>query len=167
MRPMFLIRSSAIRRRAAWLTAGGLAWVGLLSVVTLARGAETNRLAPEVVIPKSVFVSEGAIGKDPFFPNSTRPLNRKAPEDPGKKPVVQDFSQLLVLKGITGPPEKRIALINNLTFSKGEEGEPKAGNGKVKIRVLEIREKSVVISMEGVATPKELLLQDKLLPVGE
>ena len=81
--------------------------------------------------------------------------------------MVQDFSQLLVLKGITGPPEKRIALINNLTFSKGEEGEPKAGNGKVKIRVLEIREKSVVISMEGVATPKELLLQDKLLPVGE
>jgi len=73
----------------------------------------------------------------------------------------------LVLKGITGPAEKRIALINNLTFAKGEEGEVKAGPGKVKIRVLEIREKSVIVSIEGVAAPKELILQERLLPVGE
>jgi len=162
---MLLIRSSTIRCRSSRFGAGGLAVAGWLCLAALAQGADTNRPAPEVVIPKSVFVSEGDIGKDPFFPNSTRP-RKKVPDDSGKKPV-QDFSQLLVLKGITGPPDKRIALINATTFKKGEEGEVKAGNGRVKIQVLEIREKSVVITIEGVAAPKELLLQEKLLPVGE
>ena len=89
------------------------------------------------------------------------------PADDSNKVVKQDFSQLLVLKGITGPPERRIALINNLTFVKGEENDVKAGNGKVKIKVLEIRDKSVVITVEGAAQPKELLLQEKLLPISE
>ena len=107
---MFVIRLSARRCRSTRFRAGGLALAGWLGLVTLAEGAETNRPPAEVVIPKSVFVSEGDIGKDPFFPNSTR-TKRRAPEDPVKKPVQQDLSQLLVLKGITGPPEKRIALI--------------------------------------------------------
>jgi hypothetical protein len=73
----------------------------------------------------------------------------------------------LVLKGITGTPERRIVLINNMTFANGEEAEVRAGSGKVKIRVMEIREKSVLVSIEGVAQPKELILQEKLLPFGE
>jgi len=163
---MFLIRLSARRCRSTRFRAGGLALAGWLGLVTLAEGAETNRPPAEVVIPKSVFVSEGDIGKDPFFPNSTR-TKRRSPEDPVKKPVQQDLSQLLVLKGITGPPEKRIALINNLPFAKDEEGEVKAGNGKVKIRVLEIGEKSVTVSIAGTAAPKELLLQETLLPINK
>ncbi len=162
---MFLIRLSARRCRSTRFRAGGLALAGWLGLVTLAEGAETNRAPAEVVIPKSIFVSEGDIGKDPFFPNSTR-TKRRAPEEP-RKPVPQDLSQLLVLKGITGPPEKRIALINNLPFAKDEEGEVKAGNGKVKIHVLEIGEKSVTISIAGTATPKELLLQETLLPINK
>src|SRR5437016_12077662 len=122
---MFVIRLSARRCRSTRFRAGGLALAGWLGLVILAQGAETNRPAAEVVIPKSVFVSEGDIGKDPFFPNSVR-RRPKVPDDSGK-PVIRDFSQLLVLKGITGPAEKRIALINNLTFAKGEEGEVKAG----------------------------------------
>jgi len=163
---MFLIGLSARRCRSTRFRAGVLALAGWLGLVILAQGAETNRPPAEVVIPKSVFVSEGDIGKDPFFPNSTR-TKRKAPEDSVKKPVQQDLSQLLVLKGITGPPEKRIALINNLPFAKDEEGEVKAGNGKVKIRVLEIGEKSVTVSIAGTAAPKELLLQETLLPINK
>ncbi len=163
---MFLIRSSALRCRSTRFRAGGLALAGLFCLVTLAHGAETNRPASEVVIPKSVFDAEGNTGKDPFFPNSPR-RRLKPSDDAGKKPVTQDFSQMLVLKGITGTAEKRIALINNLTFAKDEEGEVKAGNGKVKIRVLEIRDKSVVISIAGTAAPKELLLQETLLPVAK
>ena len=162
---MFLIRLSASRCRSTRFRAGGLALAGWLGLVTLAQGAETNRPPAEVVIPKSVFVSEGDVGKDPFFPNSTR-TKRRAPEEV-KKPVTQDLSQLLVLKGITGPPEKRIALINNLPFAKDEEGEVKAGNGKVKIRVLEIGQKSVTVSIAGTAAPKELLLQETLLPINK
>src|SRR5437879_11215178 len=129
---MFLIRLSARRCRSTRFRAGGLVLAGWLGLVTLAQGAETNRPPAEVVIPKSVFVSEGDVGKDPFFPNSTR-TKRRAPEDPVKKPVQQDLSQLLVLKGITGPPDKRIALITNLPFAKDEEGEGRARHGRVRI----------------------------------
>jgi len=65
------------------------------------------------------------------------------------------------------PTEKRIALINNVPFAKDEEGEVKAGNGKVKIRVLEIGDKSVTVSIAGTAAPKELLLQETLLPINK
>jgi cell division protein FtsB len=67
----------------------------------------------------------------------------------------------LQLEGITGTPGRRIAVINNLTFTQGEEGEVRARNGrKIKIRVLEIRDKSVLLQIEGLAEPKELLLQE-------
>src|SRR5204862_5090644 len=44
----------------------------------------------------------------------------------------------LQLESITGTPGRRIAVINNLTFTQGEEGEVRARNGRTKIRVLEI-----------------------------
>ena len=65
----------------------------------------------------------------------------------------------LRLEGITGTPGRRIAVINNLTLTQGEEGEVRARNGKIKIRVLEIRDKSVLLQIEGLPEPKELLLQ--------
>jgi hypothetical protein len=164
MKPAHSDRSSAFRGLFVRRESGWLVLSGLFCLAGLARAAETNRPAAEVVIPRSVFVSEGNIGKNPFFPNSRR-LQAKASDDSTKKPTTVDLSQSLVLKGITGPPERRIALINNLTFAKDEEGEVKVGNAKVKIRVLEIRDKSVIVSVDGSATPKELLLQETLLPV--
>ncbi len=159
---MFLDRPAAARHRSLTVKAGELALAGWLCLSSVTQGAETNRPPAEAAFPKSIFVWEGDIGKNPFYPHSTRQRPKRA-EDTGKA-ATQDYSQLLVLKGITGPSENRIALINNLTFTKGEEGEVRAGNGKVKIRVLEIREKSVVISIAGTA-PKELFLQETLLPI--
>ena len=159
---MFFNRPAAARYRPLTVKAGGLALAGWLCLSIVIQGAETNRPPAEVAIPKSTFVWEGDIGKNPFYPHSTR-LKPKRSDD-STQTTTQDFSQLLVLKGITGPLESRIALINNLTFTKGEEGEVRAGNGKVKIRVLEIRDKSVVVSIAG-AAPKELFLLETLLPI--
>ena len=149
-----------------WHKSGGLALAAVFLLTGVLRGAETNRPPAQVVFPKSVFVSEGDIGRNPFFPNSRR-LVPKQSENPDKTPVAQDWSQLLVLKGITGPPESRIALINNLTFSKGEEGTVRAGAGKVRLRVVEIRDKSVIITIPGVPGTRELLLQDISLPLNK
>jgi hypothetical protein len=149
--------------RVVQLKAGAFVLAGALWLTTDVCANQTNQSPAEARIPKSTFVSEGPVGRNPFFPASRR-LKSKPVEDPGKPvAVVQDFSQLLVLKGITGPPENRIALINNQTFTKGEEGEVKAGNSKVKIRVVEIRDKSVIVEIGG--APKELLLQESLLPI--
>lgn len=164
MKPVHSDHSSIVPSLFARRKSGWLVLCVLFCLTGLAHAAETNRPTAEVVIPKSVFISEGNIGKNPFFPNSRR-LQAKAPDDSSKKPAPVDFSQSLVLKGITGPPEKRIALINNLTFAKDEEGDVKVGGGKVKIRVLEIRDKSVIVNVEGSAVPKELLLQETLVPL--
>ncbi len=138
-----------------------LALMAALGAACLCHAAETNRAPAEVVFPKSVFVDDPG-GKDPFFPNRQR-----------GQAVVQKPQQLsrepnwraLQLRGITGAGNQRFALINNLTFAKGEDGEVRVPNAKIKIRVLEIREKSVIILIDGLPDQKELILPDKVLPV--
>jgi|SRR6266498_959293 len=135
----------------------------LLSGVVHGAETNTNRAPTQVLAPQSVFASESATGKDPFFPNSRR---RMKGDDSGKQPVSRDFSSLLRLTGIAGGV-RPIATINNLTFAVGEEQEVKVEGGKVKIRVLEIREKSVVITVEKGPRPIELKLRDVNLKFDE
>ena len=136
-----------------------LAWSSLLFLlggVVHPAETNTNRAPAQVTIPQSVFATEGATGKDPFFPNSMRRIKR---DDSGTQRPTRDFSALLKLTGIAGGV-RPIATINNLTFAVGEEQEVKVEGGKVRIRVLEIREKSVVITIEKQPQPIELKLRD-------
>jgi len=55
----------------------------------------------------------------------------------------------LTLKSISGTGTKRLALINNATLSAGETGKVRLGAGEVKIRCEEIREASVIVTVEG------------------
>ena len=137
------------------------------------QAAETNRVPAEVVFPKSVFIDDPN-GKDPFFPNRQRGGAPKPVVDTALK---EPNWKALQLRGITGNGDKRVALINNLTFAKGEEGEVKippgktvpggkiVPGGKLRVKVLEIKEKSVIISIEGLPDEKELLLTERLLGV--
>ena len=123
------------------------------------RGADNN--LPSIVpagAPRSEFVDDPGNGKDPFFPRSTR---RKAivrtvdtaPPDP----TVPSF---IVLKGISLSQGRKLAIINNHTLGEGEERELK-GNGQVlKIRLIEIKEKSVIIETGGFS--KEIPLRRSL-----
>lgn len=122
-----------------------------------ARAAETTNVAPAVVIPKSAFVAEGDTGRDPFFPNSSRLMKKVA--DTTVPQVREDYSRFLKLTGVTGGA-KPIATINNLTFAVGEDQEVKVEGRKIRIRVLDIREKSVIVSVEKQPAPIELKLRD-------
>ena len=143
-----------------------LAWSSLLFLlggVVQPAETNTNRAPAQVTIPQSVFATEGATGKDPFFPNSMRRIKR---DDSGTQRPTRDFSALLKLTGIAGGV-RPIATINNLTFAVEEEQEVKVEGGKVRIRVLEIREKSVVITNEKQPQPIELKLRDVNLKFNE
>ena len=109
---------------------------------------------PQVV--KSVFVDRPNFGRDPFFPNSLR--RGKVVQDTVVEPVA-NFNNI-VLKGISGSSEKRLAILNNKTFEAGEDGELRIGGHLTKIKIVEVREKSVVISINGVT--RELFLGGKL-----
>ena len=147
--------------KVSWLAGSSLLF--LLCGVAHAAETNTNRAPAQVTIPQSVFATEGATGKDPFFPNSIRRIKR---DDSGKQTPTRDFSALLKLTGIAGGV-RPIATINNLTFAVGEEQEVKVEGGRLKIRVLEIRIKSVVISAEKQPLPIELKLRDVNLKFDE
>lgn len=117
-----------------------------------AAAGSTN--AVEVLAPKSVFQDDLKNGKDPFFPRSTR----RSPKTPETTAVAVPLVQLF-LKGITGPPQRRFALINNQTLSAGETASVRVAQGQIKVHCLEIRADSVLISVEGNPEQKELKLR--------
>jgi hypothetical protein len=111
-------------------------------------------------IPQSVFVDDER-GRDPFFPNSTR--RQYKPAVPEVTAAVGPAS--LVLLGITGPPERRIALINNQTFLAGEENKVRVPGGSSLVKCEEIRERSVVVTIQGGTERFEIHLLERTLPI--
>lgn len=102
----------------------------------------------ESPIPPSIFVmpSGPPEGKDPFFPHSTRPYStRMIPTNQIAAPIVAD----LRLNGISGPPDHRLAIINNKTFDAGEEAEVNTNAGRLRIRCIEIQPDAVIIQIGG------------------
>ena len=66
---------------------------------------------------------------------------------------------VLALKGLSLGKKSAFALINDQTFAAGEERVVQVGLQKIKLRCLEIRTNSVLISIAGVPTPQELKLR--------
>src|SRR4051794_23428047 len=110
----------------------------------------TNAAPSEVTIPRSVFNMPRTAqdGRDPFFPRSIRPYGPITPitSTNVEKPVVA-IQVDLKLKGVSGSPDHRLAIINNHTFEVGEEAEVVASEGKIRIRCLEIRADGVMVQV--------------------
>jgi len=64
----------------------------------------------------------------------------------------------LKLTGLSGPAARRLAIINNQTFGPGETARVKLKDREVKLLCKEIRDKSVIVQIEGAAETKELFL---------
>jgi hypothetical protein len=128
--------------------------------------------------PKFVFVDDIKVGKDPFFPKSARrepvkpvvtttqvvtPGGEPAPPPP--PPPKPKASSFLTLKGILGTKAKRLAMISTPTDSYefvGNRAETvTTPEGVVKVRCVEFKRESVIISVDGEAEPVELKLTDK------
>jgi hypothetical protein len=64
----------------------------------------------------------------------------------------------LTLKGISGRPGARFALINDRTFAKSELGRVRVGESNVTVRCLEILDDAVVIQINGAKDKTQLTL---------
>lgn len=110
---------------------------------------QTNIARSMFVIPK-----EAVEGRDPFFPNTTRSLS-------GEKTLVKTAAAaplaLLVLNGLSGTPDHRLAMINGRTLAQGESSDISIGGVLVKVRCVEIKEKTVVVESGG--TRQELFMR--------
>jgi hypothetical protein len=124
----------------------------------MASAAGPTTALPKVDAPaaaKSVFTDDANFGKDPFFPKSGR---RIATAPVASNPQITEVpDRIFILKGISVNKDRRLALINNYTFAAGEEAEVKVEGRMVRVRCVEVRERSVVISVRGVA--KEIFLR--------
>jgi len=70
-----------------------------------------------------------------------------------------EFNEL-ILKGISGPKDRRLAMINNQTLGAGESVTLKLAGSPVKLRCLEIRDQSVIVALDGREERRELRLRD-------
>jgi len=98
------------------------------------------------VVPRSVFnqPTTPKEGCDPFFPTSVRPYASSViPNAP-----TTDFSSLS-MQGISGAPDHRLVIINNVTFAVGDEAEVFTPQGRIRIRCLIISDDSAVIEAAG------------------
>jgi hypothetical protein len=117
-----------------------------LVLVLPAAAAPSSKTAVSEAAPRSVFVipANPKEGRDPFFPASLRPYEHAQ----AAQPHTVEISSL-VLKGISGPPDNRLAIINNRTFAIGDEQDLVTAQGRIRIRCVEINANSVIIESGG------------------
>lgn len=84
-------------------------------------------------------------GRDPFFPESTRPYEDAVVAKP-TQPVV---ANLFTVKGESVEGGHAMVIINNHTFAEGDEGDVSTPNGRVHLRLIEIRGNIAVIETDG------------------
>jgi thioredoxin-related protein len=77
----------------------------------------------------------------------------------GAPPAPPQHFDDIVLKTISGTKERRFAMLNNTTFAPGDTAKVKLQNGDVKVRCLEIRDKSVIVAVDGQTEPREIKLR--------
>jgi hypothetical protein len=112
----------------------------LLAPTVTAFGQTTNGSTNQPTQIQSTFVmpTNPHEGRDPFFPESSRPY---------ESAIATHVAEVttLVIKGFSGTPGNRMVIINNHTFGVGDEGDVLTSSGRVHIRCLDINPNGVVI----------------------
>jgi hypothetical protein len=151
---------SKSRKSTLLAVAAVTAWAAMTFPGSAGEPAAVDEPAPRPVPLKSVFRDDPK-GKDPFFPNSSR---RQATEPKPRKELIVG-PQSLILRGIIGPADQRIALINGRTFATGEELRVRVENGEMTVKCVEIRSASVVVQLNGGTDLHEIQLPEQILPL--
>ena len=111
----------------------------------------------EPAIPQSAFKQPKKLaeGRNPFFPQSIRHIGIEATTK--TNPIVTPTVEL-ALMGISGTSEQPLAIINNQTFSTGEERDVMTRAGKTRIRCVEINMAEGTVSVQVGGQSRELRL---------
>jgi hypothetical protein len=82
-------------------------------------------------------------GRDPFYPESTRPYEENKPS--GSNLAADSFT----VKGLSVEHGHPMVIINNHTFAVGDEGDVLTSVGHVHLRLVQIQENIAVIQANG------------------
>ncbi len=118
---------------------------GAAGAATGALADSPKPVAPKPAAPRSVFVMPASPrdGRDPFYPESTRPY-----EDAVATQQTQQATTFIV-KGLSVEHGRAMVIINNHTFAVGDEGDVLTTSGRVHIRLAAIKANAVVIESNG------------------
>lgn len=83
-------------------------------------------------------------GRDPFFPNSMRPYEQSITRTRHAVDVTS-----LQIKGFSEIAGRRCVIINNHTFSEGDEGDVITAGGRLHIRCLAVGIDTVLVETSG------------------
>jgi hypothetical protein len=117
-----------------------------------APAAKSRAAAPAAVtntIPQSVFIIPSVPGnaRDPFFPDRIiQAHTAKAVASTKSRPT---GASCLVLKGLSGVPENRLAMINGRTMGRGEDAEINTECGRLLVHCVDITANSAIIEVGG------------------
>ena len=149
-----------IKRQIRFASALLFAFLSLPSRAADAPALKVDTAPGQASAYVSVFTDSRTFGRDPFFPKSSR--RNIVPVAPTPfTPKEGELPPGMVLKGLSGTKEKPLAIINNRTFEQGEEAEVRVLNQLYRLKVIEIKERSVVISVNG-TPPRELTFRQDL-----
>lgn len=135
------------------------------TTMAIQASSTTNSVSPAITA-----LFEHPLGKpnyrDPFFPKSIRYTPIQKPEKgPNDASAPVDFYKDLIVKGISSGPRGRLAIINNQTVAVGDVSKITKGIqnnlllSPLYVKIIEIKDRSVVIKVEGAPESKELPLK--------
>lgn len=128
----------------AWLKTSLI--VALAAAGALARAGVPPKTAPVKPVPAhSVFVmpANPREGRDPFFPESSRPYEEALAS------TNRTEASAFTIKGMSYEHGHAMVIINNHTFAVGDEGDVVSGSSHVHLRLIEIRGDAAVIEVNG------------------
>ncbi len=124
----------------------------ILAAPALPASAETGKPAPTAAAKpaptRSTFTmpKQFTEGRDPFFPESTRVFQAVMLESPATSKV--EISSLVV-KGYYRDANSAFVIINNHTFTAGDEGDVMTTGGRIHIKCVDVLRNAVVIEFNG------------------
>lgn len=104
---------------------------------------------------RAEFVDDPQRGVDPFFPRSVRRSPRSeaatsTSSSPGRDPAASPATLgQLRLQGLPRSRTRRFAVINGKTLAEGETQSLRLPTGPIRLKLIEIKDTSVVIEVEG------------------
>lgn len=147
------------------LAAANLGWAASTNATIVARAktADVGKApltAHEILeqpLPESVFVvpRKAVEGKDPFNPRSTRVYVTETPKVAPKPSLTSE----LALKGISGTPDRPLAIINNITFAVGETNDIVFKEGRLQMVCTDINMATGTVMIQVGAEQRALRLQ--------
>ena len=109
-------------------------------------------------------VVEGKKRVEQFKPVAASKSTNQPPQKPApppKKTPAELAAEKIQLKGLSGPPGRRLAVINNNTFMAGETANVKIDGQVLAVQCVEIKDRSVIISVitgKGASEAREVFL---------